>query len=375
MKNEKVKQEIQEYKQSTSHSAMKTKEPVFSSFSTLPSQILDWIEYNNSGVILLWDIKGKAVFVSNTVTRIFGYEKSELNDAYWYDFISCEDVNYIKEKFKNDESNTLNFKVHLLNKNQKYILTEVSVAKIYDETSYQSYFVSSLNDISEKKGIEELMIRSEKMSIAGQLAAGVAHEVRNPLTSIKGFLQLLQAGINRNEEYYNIMIDEIEKIETITTELLYISKPITENRKMESLKDMIEDVVALLQSQASLKNINIDVSQSINEYISCDRSQIKQVLINLIKNAIEAMDNEGKICIQVQSDESYVKVNIIDEGKGVPEDVIHKLGEPFFTTKKNGTGLGLMITKQLLERHNASLNIERNKEKGSTFQMVFPNIQ
>lgn len=200
MKNEQVKHEIQEYKHSTSHSTMKTKKPVFSSFSTLPSQILDWIEHNNSGVILIWDIKGKAVFVSNTVTRIFGYEKSEVIDAYWYDFISCEDVNYIKEKFKNEESKTLNFKVHLLNKNQKYILTEVSVAKIYDETSHQSYFVSSLNDISEKKGIEELMIRSEKMSIAGQLAAGVAHEVRNPLTSIKGFLQLLQAGINRNEE-------------------------------------------------------------------------------------------------------------------------------------------------------------------------------
>src|SRR5699024_11374852 len=133
------------------------------------------------------------------------------------------------------------------------------------EKNKQIYFFSTIKDITDKKEVEEMMVRSEKMSIAGQLAAGVAHEIRNPLTAIKGFLQLLQAGINRNDEYYKIMIDEIEKIEKITSEMLSISKPNTENRQIEPLINMIKEVTFLLEPEANANGIIISVKEPMNE--------------------------------------------------------------------------------------------------------------
>ncbi|PAV29586.1 PAS domain-containing sensor histidine kinase [Virgibacillus profundi] len=341
--------------------------------SILPQFILNWIDENNNDIITVWDQDGKIVFISKSIERLYGYKVSELLGTFWYEKISTEDFHYIKENFDKDEDSDQSFSINILNKQGKFIWTRCTTTKLKDSASNQIYFVSILKDITDKKEVEEMMIRSEKMSVAGQLAAGVAHEIRNPLTSLKGFLQLLQAGVNRKEEYYKIMIEEIDKIEAITSELLFIAKPLTDNRNIESVTSMFDDVVALLNSQAKLKNINLIKNESIDGVIYCNRSQIKQVLINLIKNAIEAMVEPGNITLEFQQCESHVEINIIDEGPGIPEEIIHKLGEPFFTTKQSGTGLGIMITKQILERHDGSLEIVNNDGQGSTFRIIFPN--
>lgn len=345
---------------------------MFSDLSTLPSYMLAWIDKYKNDVIFVWDRKGKALFITRSVERLLGYKPSELTGVKWHEKIAPEDVNYIRKNLNINSSENQIFNINILNSHGRYIWSECTVATIKEEGSDDIYLISSIKDITDKKEVEEMMIRSEKMSVAGQLAAGIAHEIRNPLTSLKGFLQLLQAGINRKEEYYNIMIDEIEKMETITSELLFIAKPLTNNKNMESVNRMIDDVVVLLRPQASLKNIELVFHCVNNDQIYCDRSQIKQVLINLVKNAVEAMETEGTIKLIVQSDEKHVEINVIDEGPGIPNEIIHKLGEPFFTTKNSGTGLGIMITKQILEQHRATLEILRNEDKGSTFQINFP---
>ncbi|WP_234028575.1 ATP-binding protein [Lentibacillus sp. Marseille-P4043] len=336
----------------------------------LPKSMIEWIERNKNDLITVWDENGIIRFMSKSVERLLGYKTCELQGTRWYEKISPEDVSYIEKHIHNTTYTGKIFNINIRNKFGKYIWSECNVAKILDDETNENYYISTLRDISDKKEMEEMMIRSEKMSIAGQLAAGVAHEIRNPLTSLKGFIQLLQAGVNRKEEYYNIMIDEIEKMETITSELLFISKPMTDNKKNESIADMIRDVVELLKPQAKLKNSIIEWEQTKDASIYCDRSQMKQVFINLIKNAIEAMDDGGIININVYATDSNVMIDIIDQGTGVPEEIVHKLGEPFFTTKQNGTGLGLMITHQILEHHKAKLEISRNKVKGSTFRIV-----
>ncbi|MFC3038848.1 ATP-binding protein [Virgibacillus xinjiangensis] len=236
------------------------------------------------------------------------------------------------------------------------------------------FYVSIFKDMTERKELEELMIRYEKMSDAGQLAAGIAHEIRNPLTSLKGFLQLLQAGVKGRDEYYKIMLEEIEKMEKITTELLFVSKPLTDHLKMEPVTEMIRDVVTLMSTQAKIKGIDIShiAEEEDASFIYCDRSQVKQVLLNLIKNSIEAMEEPGRIVVKTIKNTEEICIQVTDEGAGVPDELIHKLGEPFFTTKKGGTGLGLMITKKILERHNGKLSVKRNEEKGSTFMISFP---
>jgi two-component system, sporulation sensor kinase A len=341
------------------------------SLLNIPPMILDWIEQNSSDFFSVWDDKGLGLYFSPAIERILGYKPLELVGKPYHELIQFEDLKYIKKEFKRDVFTNQTFNVHIINFDQKYIWCECKVARIKDPSSGVFCYVAASKDITDKKETEEMMIRSEKMSIAGQLAAGIAHEIRNPLTSIKGFLQLLQAGVNRKDVYYKIMIDEIEKMETITSELLFISKPLTDNKKQESILQMIQDVMELLKPQAKLKNILLEIDGE-DHFIFCDRSQIKQVLINIIKNAIEAMEEVGKITVTINESESDVRIDIVDEGPGIDEEVIHKLGEPFFTTKQQGTGLGLMITKQLLERHNAILEILQNEDKGSTFRIIFP---
>lgn len=347
---------------------------LFQGMHLLPQSMVDWIERNSNNIITVWDQNGKVCFISKSVEHLLGYKPIELEDTFWYEKMSTDDISYIEEHF-NDISHTGQiFNINIRDKNGKYIWSECNIEKITDDETGETYYISILWDVSDKKEMEEMMIRSEKMSIAGQLAAGIAHEVRNPLTSLKGFIQLLQAGVSRKDEYYKIMIDEIEKMETITSELLYISKPMTDNKQKESVAEMIQDVVELLKPQARLKNIIVEWKQENDLFVHCDRSQLKQVIINLLKNAIEAMDGAGTININVYATGAQTVIDVIDQGPGIPEKIIHKLGEPFFTTKQNGTGLGLMITRQILNRHNAKLDILKNEGRGSTFKIVMQRL-
>lgn len=345
---------------------------VFSEMSELPGNMISWIERNSNELITVWDKAGKALFISKSVEWVLGYTMSDLRGAFWYDKIPPKDVRYIKKYFANKDNTGHMFNINISNKSGKYIWVECAISKIVDKENDNYFYVSMVKDNSDKKEAEEMMIRSEKMSVAGQLAAGIAHEIRNPLTSLKGFMQLLQAGVNRKEEYYKIIIDEIEKMETITSELLFISKPLTNNKKEETVEIMVHEIVALLLPQAHLKSVDIKWERKDKHLVFCDRSQIKQVLINIVKNAIEALETNGTIEIIISTIEGELEIAIIDDGPGVPEEIIHKLGEPFFTTKKSGTGLGLMITNQILEKHNGRLAIEQNTNAGSTFKIILP---
>ncbi|MUV39860.1 Histidine kinase [Lentibacillus sp. JNUCC-1] len=337
---------------------------------TLPQHILNWVDNYNHDVIVMFNDIGNIFYTSHSIQRQLGYAPTELNGFNWREIISPSDLAYINEHFLRHSLDAQAFNIRLRHKQGKWIWFEVVAAKhiINDEICYTVV----LKDISDKKEAEELMIRSEKMSVAGQLAAGIAHEIRNPLTSLKGFVQLLQGGLIQKDAYYKIMLDEIDKMESITSELLFISKPLSNDFQIESLNDMVNDVMYLLRAQGKIRNISLNWEETEDHLINCNRSQIKQVLINLIKNAIEAMEQKGTIHIQTYKAEESVYIDIIDEGPGIPEEIIHKLTEPFFTTKESGTGLGLMITHQILQKHNGTLKVLSNEKKGSTFQIILP---
>ncbi|GAB3066592.1 ATP-binding protein [Virgibacillus ainsalahensis] len=345
---------------------------IITDLSRLPTSVLTWIGNNVKDVFILWNQKGEAIFISESFQNLLGYKLSDYKTLTWHELLSPKDARYIHRNIDKNTNENQVFNVDILNSQGKYILSECTIVKLKDTNSDEFHYISLIKGISDRKELEEMMLRYEKMSVAGQLAAGIAHEIRNPLTSMKGFLQLLQAGVKGNEEYYNIMLDEIVKMETITSELLFISKPLTENMKMEPVDQMVNEVIVLLQTQAKLKNIDIEYDYTYNGLVFCDRSQIKQVLVNLMKNAIEAMEQPGTIKITAEIKEDQVELTVIDEGRGIPKEIIHKLGEPFFTTKQSGTGLGIMITKQILERHDAVLEVDSNKEKGSKFRIIFP---
>ncbi|GAA0316376.1 hypothetical protein GCM10008967_03690 [Bacillus carboniphilus] len=235
--------------------------------------------------------------------------------------------------------------------------------------------VGSSFDISKLKTTEDLLQKSEKLAVVGELAAGVAHEIRNPLTTLKGFVQLMGANVEPEKKaFVDLMLSELDRIEMITNEFMVVAKPQAVRYQEHDIKDLIRQVLLFSNPQAILNNVSIDVSYLTHEtIILCDGNQIKQVFINLIKNAFEAMGDGGAISIEVlQSDDSQLLIRITDTGSGIPEEIIPKLGEPFYTLKEKGTGLGLMVSFRIIEAHKGSIHFSSKVNEGTTVDIKLP---
>lgn len=257
----------------------------------------------------------------------------------------------------------------------EYLMTDSTIvpSQLYSGSSENRSFPTMSDQVKREKETENLLIRSEKLSMAGQLAAGIAHEIRNPLTSIKGFFQLIKKN-EHSDLFYKIIEEELRKIEQISSELLILAKPHSEVRQSHSIYQLIEDVTLLLESQAIIKNIIIKTNyENTNMTIQCEDTKIKQVLINLIKNAIEVMDS-GTINIKVKEENHCALILINDEGHGMSESSLKKLGEPFYTTKPKGTGLGLLVCFKIIENHGGTICVDSTLGKGTTFTVKLPLI-
>jgi two-component system sporulation sensor kinase A len=266
--------------------------------------------------------------------------------------------------------NAIRIKVITLNNE----LIEVEGSSIYVYKHLNVPLIQTVfRDITEQKRTEEMMIRSEKLSIVGQLAAGVAHEIRNPLTTLKGFAQLLKAG-KRNDAYIDLMQIELERINQIVNEFMVIAKPQNVELSKHSLFKIIMDVVQLMDMQAIINKVEIRHALEENVACICNVDQLKQVFINILKNAIEAMPNGGCIDIIMARTAEWISIRFIDEGCGIPLDVLSRLGEPFFTTKETGTGLGLMICQKIIETHNGSMQIHSEINHGTQIEILLPSV-
>jgi len=234
-----------------------------------------------------------------------------------------------------------------------------------------------IRDISERKKNEELLINSEKLYVAGQLAAGIAHEIRNPLTSLKGFLQLLSSGRGNINHFYDIMKTELIRIESIVSELLMLSKPQVYEFVHKDCRQLMSDTVNLLETQAILHNVIIEFHSDYRPlWVYGVENQLKQAFINVLKNAIEAMHNGGIVTINMSLDlDRGVLIRIKDEGSGMPAEQLSKIGQPFYTTKDKGTGLGLMVTFKIINNHQGHITAESKLGVGTTFIIQLPYME
>ncbi|MEH7749449.1 ATP-binding protein, partial [Neobacillus drentensis] len=225
--------------------------------------------------------------------------------------------------------------------------------------------------------VYEELRQKEKLAVVGQMAAAIGHEIRNPLSSLRGFTQLQQERYPNTNEYYPIMIQEIDRINTIVNDLMYIGKPRVIKFEKASIEEVVAYTLSITQQQAERQGVTVEtIMAGPLPPIECDEKQLKQVFINLIKNAIEAMPEGGRIEIRVQVIEKQkMVVSIQDEGSGIKDENILNLGEPFFTTKADGTGLGLMVTNQIIKDHNGELNIDSKINKGTRVIVSLPILQ
>jgi signal transduction histidine kinase len=230
---------------------------------------------------------------------------------------------------------------------------------------FQSY-------ISALTSIHEDLRQKEKLAVIGQMAAAIAHEIKNPLSSLKGFTQLQQEKDKGDDQYYPIMLNEIDRINTIVTDLLILGRPNTAKKQPKNLKDIIEYVISVVEPHSNRLNVQMEVSLNDSPVILCDENHLKQVFINLIKNAMEAMPQGGTVKINSKIADEFVEISVIDEGCGIEPDKLKKLGEPFFTTKQNGNGLGLMVTKKIIEEHYGKFVINSQMDVGTTVTVSLP---
>ncbi|NMM50941.1 ATP-binding protein [Paenibacillus aquistagni] len=237
--------------------------------------------------------------------------------------------------------------------------------------------VSIFKDITKERIEEERLMQSEKLNTAGQLAAGIAHEIRNPLTSINGFLKLMRSNQRNKEMYFDIIESELKRIELIVGELLVLAKPQSSVRSRPlDIVPLIFQIVTLMKVQSAFKNIELEmITSSESVWIQGEANQIKQVFINLLKNGIEAMTNNGRIWIRIESSPYEVLIQVQDQGSGMTTEQLQSLGQPFYTTKETGTGLGYMITQNIVHNHNGSIHVESTPGEGTTFTVKLPLLQ
>jgi signal transduction histidine kinase len=217
------------------------------------------------------------------------------------------------------------------------------------------------------------MKQAEKMAVVGQMAATVAHEIRNPMTVISGFLQLNRKDIP-NPTHFTSIMSEIDRINELISNFLLFSNPTEIKYTKHSIKDIVEETVMLFQPMLMDGSVHIEFeARDSNLTIHCDRNKIKQVLMNIIKNAIEATVSDGTIHISLAKASSHaVHITISDQGFGIPPEHLKRIWEPFFTTKQSGTGLGLMVSLKIIELHHGLIHVQSKKQEGTTFIIELP---
>lgn len=229
-----------------------------------------------------------------------------------------------------------------------------------------------LNDITERKQMEKEMARLERLNIVGEMAAGISHEIRNPMTTVRGFLQVLggKEQFNEYEQYFNLMVDELDKANSIITEYLSLARDKPINLITQNLNTIIEKITPLIKADATEHEMFVEILTGEIPDLLLDKKEIGQLILNLTRNGLESMPSGGTIYISTYTDGNEIVLSVRDEGCGIEPQALEKLGTPFFTTKDKGTGLGLAMCYSIATRHNATIDVE-SSPTGTNFYIRF----
>jgi PAS domain S-box-containing protein len=332
---------------------------------------------NTTDAIVLYNLDNSIVEVNESFQRLTGYNEEEIknvkvkliDDQYLEEFSEN-----IREMKKTKNSKTVETVVKCKNGSQCYFI--VTITPIKNRMNKITGYICIGKDITKLKFTEEALKRTEMLSVVGQLAAGVAHEIKNPVTVLSGFVQLMRQSdeAESHQYYYEIMQSELKRILQITNEFLVLGKQQTYTLVRKKIGLIIKEVVLLLKAEAEKNGVHIILKAMDNiPPISCNPDQLKQVFINIIKNSIEAMPNGGSlwIDIRVEGDRSVI-IETIDEGYGMTKETLAKIGTPFYTTKQEGTGLGMMVSHKIIESHHGKITIESEVNVGTKIKIEFP---
>jgi len=341
----------------------------------LSSKELFYKTFNANPQLMAITIKnGMFLEINETFVKRYGYTREETIGFTVEDIDLWVNINerlkYIAEIEK--KGFVENFETKYRNKAGEILTVLLSGVSIV--WNNEQCILTIANDISELRRYQQEVARLNQLHLVGEMSAGIGHEIRNPMTAIRGFLQIL-GGKDRYAEdkvYMDLMIEELDRINAIITEFLMLAKDKAVEKKRQSLNQEVKAIFPLLQAEAMKQEKNIDLQLEDIPHLVIDKHEIIQLILNLAHNGLEAMSPGGHLSIKTFRDAAGVVLAVQDQGSGIAPEVLEKIGTPFFTTKDYGTGLGLAVCYSIAQRHNARIDIETGAG-GTTFCVRFKN--
>lgn len=323
------------------------------------------------GIITVQD-DGEKIEVNNEALRLLGKTREEL-DSYLHQEQFCTKNKELWNWFYSQEFFQTR-KTEITNGKETFQVI-VSQTPLLENSRKMIGRIFYFMDVSELDRLEKQIYNSEKLALVGELAAGSAHEIRNPLTIIQGFLQLMNASLDEEELkkfHVPLILEELDRINQIVEEMLMLAKPGVPQMTEMDLQELIRGILPLFSG-----NLPSNVSLSVDVHsvqVMVDAAQFKQVFYNLFRNSLEAMGEQGKIRLFSKLTEEEVHIYVDDDGPGIPDELKDDIFEPFVSTKKKGTGLGLAIIRRIIESHQGRITLVDKEERGTRFKISLPRV-
>lgn len=334
----------------------------------------------SDGIIVV-DNKGKVRNVNQGLCCILGLDEKQIINKNLYNLLNEWDNDnqnkllpgIVIESLETQKEFRQQEKVFVRNTEVLYLA--VSTYMLRNKNKNLMGVLAVVHDFTQRKKLEQQLMHVEKLATAGQLAAELAHEIKNPICSIKGLIQIMGKKHSlEDSKYYEVITNEIERISVLLQRFLAL----TQNKpKLEktSINKVVEEIVPLVESYAESKSININVDmQKEMPNIYADKENVRQVIVNIVQNGIDALPINGRMNISIWFDQinDFIKMEFKDNGSGIKPEHLDKIFEPFFTTKDNGSGLGLAISHKIIENHCGKLFAFNNLDGGATFVIELP---
>jgi PAS domain S-box-containing protein len=340
------------------------------------------VENTNEAFVTI-DENHTVLFFNKAAEKIFGYNRKEVigRDLNVIMSPSCSRnhrqavTRYVKTRIPG----RIGHETEMLASRRNGDTFPASISFSVTEVNGRLFFTGIVRDMTEKQALQEQIMRSERMAALGQLAAEITHEIKNPLMLIGGFAQQLSRVIDdkKNLKKVNIITDEVKRLERLLADLREFHLPKTIASEKVDLKELLQEIYFMLKDDCEKKNIRTELKIDDKALlVAGDKYRLKQVFLNLFKNSMDAMEHGGVLSIQTSLIGDQVEIIVADEGCGIPEQDKEKIFSPFFTTKKHGTGLGLCISKRIIEEHSGgSLSMKSEEGKGTSFKISLPVYQ
>ncbi len=343
----------------------------FKKFKTFTSTVLE----NMGEAVIVVDDKMQITLFNKSSENLFKTKGDQIINKDLFDlsgeiFLSLSD--YCKDNNENCADVSIDTKI---GDEKKYL--NLNFTRNLDEAG-KNNFIIVINDLTEARRLEEESKRKEKLSAMGELASGVAHEIRNPINAIGMIAQRLDKEFKvekDSDEYHSItglLKSEVTRINKIITQFLSYAKPLSLQLKNVDSKNFFDDIYRLFSEQAKLKGIELIKMSDQSFDMTIDPELIKQSLINLVQNAIEAIDKKGKVEINYFRRGNYLVIEVADNGKGIPESDRNKIFDLYYTSKPEGTGLGLSIVQKIIAEHNGTIEVFSEVNKYTKFKITIP---